>query len=296
MADAALRFLHYAVLLGLFGWTAYRTIGLRRDIWTQVGRRGPVLVAAAMAALPVSAALQVTSIAAMMGMPVETLDWPVIEAMLLGTGMGWAFLIRIGLLLAALLALIASRPALAALCYAAALVTLGWSGHAAATEGWLGLFHRLNNGVHLLAAGLWLGVIGWFLHLVRLAHQHDRRVPPLPLLAVMHGFAPLGVVLVGIVVLTGVVNAQLIFGLESGATVLTTPYGWLLAAKIVLVVVMMGFGARNANLGRRHASSVIAIDDDAILRALRTSLAGEFVIGVAVVALVAALGMMSPMG
>lgn len=295
MADAALRFLHYAALLGLFGWTAYRSIGLRGRIWTQVARRGAALITAAVAALLVSAALELVSIAAMMGMPVETLDWPVIEAMLLGTDMGWAFLIRIGLLLAAMLALVTSRTALAALCYAAALMTLGWSGHAAASDGWLGLSHRLNNGVHLLAIGLWLGAIGWFLRLTRLAHRRDGRVSAPQLLAVMHGFAPLGVLLVGTAVLTGIINAQLIFGLENSATVLTTPYGRLLAAKIVLVTGMMGFGARNAGLGRRHAAKTIAIDEVAVLRALRASLAGELAFGVAVVALVAVLGMMSPM-
>ena len=146
MVEPALRFLYYAVLLGLFGWTGYGAIGLRGRNWAALGRHGPgpLVATVAVAAPLISAALQLTSIAAMMGMPVGSLDWPTIEAMLLGTGMGWAFLIRTGLLCAGFVALIGSRSTLAAFCYAGALMTLGWSGHAAATEGVLGQFHRLN--------------------------------------------------------------------------------------------------------------------------------------------------------
>ena len=33
--EPGLRFLHYALLLGLFGWTAFRLIGLRALDWQQ---------------------------------------------------------------------------------------------------------------------------------------------------------------------------------------------------------------------------------------------------------------------
>jgi putative copper resistance protein D len=82
-------------------------------------------------------------------------------------------------------------------------MTLGWSGHAAATEGALGWVHRLGNGVHLLAAGLWIGAIGGFGHLTMIAHRKPGRVPVVPLLAAMHAFAPFGVALVATVSITG---------------------------------------------------------------------------------------------
>ena len=290
------------MLLSLFGWTAYWLVKLRGLTWVRQDRRNVLLIGAAIAAPLLSLALMLASIAAMMGVPIASLDWAMTEAMIFGTDMGWAFLLRAALLIGGLYALLVRQQTnaavpISALCFAGALMTLGWSGHAAATEGALGLFHRLNNGVHLLAAGLWLGAITWFLHLTRKAHRQSDAAPAQPLLAVLHGFAPMGVVLVTIVALTGLINSQLIFGLENSAAVLTTPYGLLLAAKVTLVGGMLAFGAHNARVTRRFsvaADSAMA-DPETALSALRRSLAGEIVLAVSVTGLVAVLGTMSPM-
>ncbi len=290
------------MLLGLFGRTAYWLVGLRGLNWVQQGQGNVPLIAAAIAAPLLSLTLMLVSIAAMMGVPISALDWAMTEAMIVGTDMGWAFLLRVALLITGLCALLVRQQTnaalpIAALCFAGALMTLGWSGHAAATEGGLGLFHRLNNGVHLLSAGLWLGAICWFLHLTLKAHRQPYDVPPQPLLAVMHGFAPWGIGLVATVALTGLINSQLIFGLENSAEVLTTPYGLLLASKVTLVGGMLAFGAHNARVTRSLAVGVDGAMADAktALSALRRSLAGEFVLAVSVTGLVAVLGTMAPM-
>ena len=300
--EPGLRFLHYALLLGLFGWTAFRVIGLRELNCQQWGNGFAVAMVGAVLAPLVSLVLMLTSIAAMMGQPLAALEGPMVEAMIFGTDLGWAFLFRAALLGGGLIALLlrnrlASALPIAALCYAAALITLAWSGHAAATEGGLGLFHRLNDGLHLLAAGLWLGAIGWFLHLVIKAHRRVDDAQARNLLGEMHRFAPLGVTLVSVVAITGLINAQLIFGIMNSAAVLTTDYGILLAGKLVLVCGMLAFGAHNARMGRRGASpnESQANDSSASLLALRRSLVGEFGLAVGVIGLVAVLGMMSPM-
>lgn len=302
LAEQGLRFAHYGALLCLFGWTAFRLLKLRHMEWVSQDEGRAALTLVAISAPLLSVALMLVSIAAMMGAPITSLDWPMIEAMIIGTEMGMAFLMRLALLIAGLCALLASRAGrqgtlIAAMCFAGALLTLSWSGHAAATEAGLGLFHRLNNAVHLLATSLWLGAICWFLFLTLKAHRQPDLIPALPLLRVMHGFAPLGVGLVAAAALTGVINAQLIFGLENSVSVLTTPYGILLIAKVLLVGMMLAFGAHNARIGRRAAPTGESdkSEPSITLSRLRRSLAGELMMAVGVIGLVAVLGMLSPM-
>ena len=295
-----LRFLQYALLMGLFGWAGFRVVGLRTTTWLAADSGRTTAIVAAGFAPIISAGLMLASIAAMMGQPLTKLDWPMIEAMTLSTDLGWAFMARTALLVAGLVAVIIGRrpgSSIAALCFAAALLTLGWSGHAAATEGALGWVHRLGNGMHLLAAALWLGAIGWFVYLTVIAHRDPEHLSALPLLTVMHRFAPLGVALVAIVSVTGLLNAQLIFGLENGVATLTTSYGLLLAAKIVIVGGMLASGAHNAWISRRSVAvgEIAGVDQGMALSILRRSLAFEMMLGIIVIGLVAVLGMLSPM-
>lgn len=302
-AEPVLRFVQYALLLGLFGWSAFRLLGLSKLGWLGRYDRAPVAIVAAMAAPVASSVLMLQSIAAMMGQPISALDGPMIEAMILQTDMGAAFLVRVGLLLTALGALLTlgrrrGGLAFAALFYAATLLTLGWSGHAAATEGGLGLLHRANNGVHLIAAGLWLGAIGWFLLLIVKCHTQRDESRAGELVAVMHAFAPVGVVLVGVVALTGLINAHLVFGLENAGLVVWTPYGVLLVIKVALVLAMLACGAHNAQTSRAYIADAqtAPAKQGSTVEALRRSLAFELLFGIATTALVALLGNMSPTG
>lgn len=287
-----LRFAHYALLLGLFGCMAFRLLGLRRFASLPALRR-PLLLAALVAPV-ITIWLMLASIAAMMGQPIVSLEWASIDAILFATDMGWAFLARLALLVAAMAAVLPSRPAtsIAALCYALALATLPWSGHAAATEGSVGLFHRLNDALHLLAAGLWIGAIGSFLYLATRAHLAPQTVGPAMLLDAMHRFAPLGLFLAGTVAVTGAINAELIFGLRSTIQVAQDGYGQMLLLKIALVGLMLVCAAFNAQRARRWARSTVGETD--LLKAVRISLAAELVLAALVIASVAILGMLMP--
>ncbi|GGB62060.1 copper homeostasis membrane protein CopD [Blastomonas aquatica] len=299
----ALRFAQYAALLGLFGATAFHAYRLRELVGnTSTMRLRPIAIAA-MAAPVISLAVMLVGIAAMMGQPLSELELETIKSMVFSTQPGWAFLVRTGLLMLALAALLSIKPMVprhiaAASGYGLALSTLAWNGHAAATEGALGLVHRLNDGLHLLAAGLWIGAICWFTTLVFAAHRHPDRARSERLRVAMEGFAPLGITLVSIVVVTGVLNAHFIFGLEKSLKVLGTPYGVLLAGKALLVAIMVMCAARNAGLVRsdRGVREEAAVGSDGSLRALRASLAVELLLATFVVGLVALAGLASPMG
>lgn len=301
MADwlhSGLRFLHYALLLGLFGLTAFRVLGLRKSAVATDAGSGVSVIACALLAPLASATLMLVSIAAMMGQSLSMLDWVSVEAMVLSTDMGWAFIARMAMLSLAAMVLVTSAQrglTTAALFYGLALLTLAWSGHAAATEGTLGLLHRMNDGLHLMAAGLWMGAIGWFLHLVIAAHRNPVNIALEPLLDAIHRFAPIGMALVAVVTATGLINSHLVFGLGNSVQVLNTEYGFLLAAKTILVVLMLLFAARNALIGRQSARTEIKLTA-ATLAALRASLAAELLLAAGVLAIVALVGLASPMG
>jgi putative copper resistance protein D len=76
-------------------------------------------------------------------------DWlaRLVLAALLAAALGWISPKHLDLRRWAIAALLASA-------FAAAAVH---SGHAAATAGWLGTFHRAGDGLHLFAASAWLG-------------------------------------------------------------------------------------------------------------------------------------------
>ncbi|MCL6250459.1 copper homeostasis membrane protein CopD [Altererythrobacter sp. KTW20L] len=298
-----LRFLHYVVLIGLFGLIAYRVTGFRKfDVRDASGTIAALAVTGATLAPVLSAALFLVSIGGMMGQSPWKLDAATIEAMVLSTEMGWAFLARLAFLLAALAIIVVWTKfrrglGLAAIFYALALLTLGWTGHAAATEGPLGHIHRINNWAHLLAGGLWIGAVVWFLVLTVKAHRDPQCFAPQPLLERLHRFAPWGVSLVATVALTGLINVHLIFGLDATLKTLETEYGRLLLVKVLFVGAMLGCGARNAAISRRrHKSGHPSIGSDpAALTALRGSLAIELLLAAAVIAFVAAIGINSPM-
>ena len=290
----------YSLLLGLFGATAFRCIGLRTLCSGSYAFPAPI-VAMGVAAPLVSAFLMLVAVGAMMGQPVWSLEWTALQALVATTSFGKAFLARAVLLLLALAVLLSNRRtaaawATAATFYACALMTLAWSGHAAAGQGIPGMAHKVNDAVHLVAAGLWLGAIGWFTLLAAAAHRKSRRVSPQALLAAMHAFAPLGVALVFLVVLTGAINAHLIFGLQNSAEVFKTGYGQLLATKIGLVGVMVVCAVRHGGRGLvpRPAGPAIQFGNGAALAELRVSLTIELAVAFIVVGVVAFLTLASP--
>lgn len=294
-----LRFAQYGLMLGLFGLMTFAMFGLRQSLPARPNAKAasPLIIAAWLAPV-VSTAVMLASIGVMMAQPFWQLEWTTIQAILTGTDLGSAFFVRVAALIAAATLLTFSRRSagrwLAISCLGISLATLAWSGHAAATEGAIGLVHRLNDAVHLLAAGLWLGAIGWFLALVLAVHRDKDGIPSVGLIADMHHFAPLGAFLVIAVSITGLVNAHLTFGLSNAGTVIGTDYGILLAAKIALVAVMVGFGARHAIVGRRLYQSGHR-DARPTLTRLRFTLAAELTVAVTVTALIAMIGTLSPM-
>jgi putative copper resistance protein D len=298
----ALRFGHYALLLGLCGAMAWQTPMLRHLAVGDGHRHRPLVVAAAIAVPVLSLGVMLAGIAAMMGQTLTDLDSETVWAMLSTTPTGWAFGVRMALLLAGLAAVTCAWNSptgtiAAAAIYALVLLTLGWSGHAAASEGLAGLAHRVNNGVHLMAAALWIGAISGFAASTISVHRRPNQGSAQRLIAAMHDFRLLGTAIVATVASTGAINAQLIFGIENGIAVLAGPYGWLLAGKIALVALMLAFAAFHANRARERSAAgrAAAPHDTLLLPTLWASLTMELALATAVLGITAILGLGSPL-
>jgi len=227
-------------------------------------------------------------------------DWlaRLVLAALLAAALGWISPKHVDLPRWAMAALLASA-------FAAALVH---SGHAAATAGWLGTFHRTADGLHLIAASAWLGGL---LPLALLLTAARREEISLALArAATLRFSTLGLISVGVLIATGIVNGWILSG--SVPALIGTDYGWLLLAKVALFVTMVAIAAinrlwltprlaltvtsprRGEALLREPAANEAPAAARTALRALARNSVMEAMLGLAILVVVGALGTAPP--
>lgn len=283
------RFLHDGAALALWGAYAFLWGLVPARLADRIGQRlarprtGAIglAVATTVAALPLEAATIGNGWA-------DALDPATVRAVLFETSVGRAWVVQTvaALLLAATLALPARmRSGTTALAASLLLATLALTGHAAMHEGGLGVAHGLNDAVHVLAGGAWVGALVPLLPLLRAlddpSHSRDAGIA-------LRRFSAAGHVAVGIVIVTGIVNTMLV--LCRWPTDWSSPYQAMLAAKVVVVLVMTGL----ALLNRYVLVPMLARSRAGALPALRCATVVEIVLGLAVVGLVSVFGLLEP--
>jgi putative copper resistance protein D len=235
----------------------------------------------------------------MSGQPLaDVVSQGVIWTVLLQTDFGNDWLVR--LVIACLLAgtfvpLLAAKRngsrwiTAAAVVLAAALVgSLAWAGHAIGGTGAEGIVHPAADVLHLIAAAAWLGSLP-LLALLLAQAQHDDAAHSAARAATLR-FSTLGILSVGTLVATGIVNTWYLAG--SVEALVGTLYGRLLLVKIALFCGMVAIAAINKfKLTPRLVHDVPAA---AALRRLRRNAAAESLIGVIIVIIVAVLGTEPP--
>ncbi|MBV9861179.1 MAG: copper homeostasis membrane protein CopD [Alphaproteobacteria bacterium] len=292
------RFVHYAAVVLLFGGGAFRIYALdgagnsdalrAYDDWF-----ARVAVACAAAALLSAVGVLLSTAARMAGEPALALDPATIAAVLWATDFGWVWQGR--LILAAGLVVICCllpRPAARRAVAPLSLLLVGSLaavGHAVMDEGATGLGHEVNDALHLIAAGIWLGGLPPLFWLL----QRARREPgsgglDLAREAVPR-FSQTGYVAVGLLVLTGAVNACLLVG--TPAALAATPYGRLLLVKIALAAAMVGLALGNRF---RLLPRLRKPEPHASVAALARSVVAEQALGAAILAVVSVLGTWPP--
>lgn len=301
----AVRFGLYLDLMLLFGISLFGLCAFRREELRFIvnSRMGGLMAGLAGLGLVLSFVALAVMAKAMSGADDFTAIGQHVYAMvLMQTDVGIAWLVRMVALVLAIAAttLCARSPTIALSLIAAmaisALASLAWAGHGAMDAGPRGAVHLSADIVHLAAAALWVGALAVFMLLATAtsnlaAERHIRLLGK-----ALNGFATMGTVIVATLIATGLANYWLINGSSlDGLT--TATYGLLLIAKLFLFVLMLGLAAANRfHLSPRLEASIRIGNVTDATAALRRSLLFEFSAAVAILALVAWLGTLSPSG
>ena len=271
------------MLFGVACFPLYAPAGLIRDqpafaAWSR--RR---LIGAAVVALASGVAWLALTAAGMSGQASDALSPSAIGSVITDTDFGKLWLLRLAgcvlLVIAPLSRRLAWTPAPLA---GAVLASLAGTGHADLPQGTaLGLAHTVGDGVHLLAAGLWLGALwalGWMVV----------RLPEAPQTALaLRRFSGLGQLAVALLIATGLVNAWAI--LDGIGALWRTGYGRLLTLKLLAFAGMLALAGLNRFvLTPRVGRSASAMPQ------LRLHILGEQALSFAVLGVVAVIGASDP--
>ena len=231
----------------------------------------------------------------MSGLPAsQALGLDVLRTVTRQTTFGRIWLLRAGLLLAlAALHLLASRPALRprlawlqAAGAACALASIAATGHALGAH----REHLAIDAIHVLAAGLWVGMLAPLWRTIDGAITTQQRDLGRLATEATQRFAMPGAVAVVAIAITGALNTWWQVG--TAAALVSTTYGLLVLAKIGLFLLMLALALVNRfALAARLASRPGA---DLALRRLRTTVLVEAGLGVLILGVVGVLGVMPP--
>jgi putative copper resistance protein D len=237
--------------------------------------------------------------AAMSGRPLpEALADGVVLVVLSKTQFGMVSTIRLAfaILLAVSLIAVGARscvrfvPAIVAACLVAAIA---WTGHAAGTIGPLGSLHLAADAMHLLAASAWIGGLLPLVLLLRWTAQHDDQQHASIAWQAASRFSVLGVISVGTLLATGLVNSWILIGSFRG--LVATHYGQLISVKVLLFAAMVSVAAVNRmRLTPQLVEPAGSPLQLAAVRQLTRNIAIEIAVGLSIFALVGLLGTLHP--
>lgn len=246
--------------------------------------------------LAVASALGLLAQTAMMAGGWEAVDAAAVVYVVQSMSLGTAHVVRAGLALLGTTVLLLGRgrrsaALVAAALFAGATASFAWSGHGASSEGSAGLVHLMADIVHALAAAVWLGALAGFFLLLLHRVRNDQASA-----RVLAGFGTIGTAAVAVLAFTGVINAAFLVGPDGSRLLTSSAWGQLLFAKLALFLLMVWLAAQNRySLTPRLERALTEGRDIAeAIQSLRLSIGLELAAGVALLGLVAAMGVETP--
>lgn len=213
------------------------------------------------------------------------------------TQFGRATLVRlaIAVLLAAVLAWQRSSDRLRWIAVALALGFAGglaWMGHSGAGDGLAGDVQVIADALHLIAAATWVGCLVPLAYLFIVAARTRTTLAPAEIADATRRFSNLGLLSVAVLLITGLFNTVFLVG--TVAILIGSAYGQVLMIKVILFVLMVCIAAVNRTwLTPAITANVSGIRTKALHRLARNSLI-EASLGLAIIAIVGALGTLAP--
>ena len=225
------------------------------------------------------------------------LDLDALWSVLSETSFGKVWLIRLILMIILVLATLKLKSPsrrlswlFPALC-AGLLVSLAGVGHTQIEDGIAHFIHIGADGLHLLAAGAWLGGLVALFGLVTRAVRTSSADWDAEASNAAIRFSGMGYLAVATLIVSGLINSWFLIGSPSN---LETPYGLFLIVKLFLFAGMLGLAGINrflvvpklikANVGH-HSGRLVT---------LRRHIVGEQALGFAIIVIVSVLGTMQP--
>ena len=273
------RFLHFIVVLLMFGACVFRPWLLGAEPQPALDRQ-LLRITRALAWLGlISGVAWLILITASMAGSWDAALQPATVQLVLGKtffGQVWAWHLLLNLLL--VMVLIRPRAALRLPLIALLLATLAPVGHGAMLDGLSGQLLILNQVVHLVCVGAWLGGL---LVLVLILRQPKR----FALEPILRRFSGVGYGLVTGLLMTGLINVRVLTG-QLWPTPLFDGFALILLIKVMLVLGMLALALLNRLRLERC---------DERLGSLKSSVMLEWLLGVSAVAAVSLLGTLPPM-
>lgn len=273
------RFLHFIVVLLMFGAWVFRPWLLGAHVQPTLDRQ-LLRITRGLAGLGlVTGVVWLLLITASMAGSWDAALQPATLQLVLGKtffGQVWAWHLLLNLLL--VIVLIKPWPALRLPLLALLLATLAPVGHGAMLDGLNGQLLILNQVVHLLCVGAWLG--GLLVLVLIFRHAQGQRLEP-----ILRRFSGVGYGLVGGLLVTGLINIRVLTG-QLWPTPFFQGFALILLIKVGLVLGMLGLALLNRLRIKRCEQR---------LGSLKASVMMEWLLGLAAVAAVSLLGTLPPM-
>ncbi|WLH50043.1 copper homeostasis membrane protein CopD [Pseudomonas tolaasii] len=273
------RFLHFIVVLLMFGACVFSPLLLGKELQPVLDRQLLRLTRGlAWVGLGSGVAWLLLITASMAGSWDAALQPATVQLVLGNTFFGqvWAWHLLLNLLL--VIALIKPWQAVRLPLIALLLATLAPVGHGAMLNGLSGQLLILNQVVHLVCVGAWLGGLLLLVLVLRLPNR-------LALEPVLRRFSGVGYGLVAGLLVTGLINVRVLTG-QLWPTPLFDGFALILLIKVLLVLGMLALALLNRLRIERCEER---------LGSLKASVMLEWLLGISAVAAVSLLGTLPPM-